>query len=126
MTYYLFLDDRRQVYDAKWVNLPNDKIWRVAKSYGEFVSYIMDLGLPEFVSFDHDLAEEHYKVSLQENEHTGPDYDYGAEKTGMDAVKWLVDYCIIHKKKFPKYAVHSLNEAASKRMESYIKEKLDI
>lgn len=127
--YALFLDDRRQVYDVKWVQLSGDLNWLVAKSYGEFVSYIMDLGLPEFVSFDHDLAEIHYKVSIQENYEPGPVYDYGPEKTGMDAVKWLVDYCMVHKKKLPKYAVHSLNGVASQRMEDYIKkakEQLDI
>lgn len=119
--YYLFLDDNRQVYDVKWIKLPNEYKWLVAKSYGEFVSFIMDLGLPEFVSFDHDLTETHYKVSIKENYEPGPVYDYGPEKTGFNAVKWLVDYCMIHKKKFPKYAIHSLNGVAAERMENYIK-----
>lgn len=122
MTYYLFLDDKRQIYDVKWVSLPNDKPWIVARSYGEFVKTVLDLGLPAFVSFDHDLVEYHYKVSLEENKHPGLVYDYGSVKTGMDAVKWLVEYCLIHEKKFPGYVIHSLNEAAFERMEAYIKQ----
>ena len=130
MKYYLFLDDERKIYDVKWAQLPyDDTEWLYAKSYGQFVDIVMDLGLPEFVSFDHDLADYHYKVSSMENEHceygdfTNRQFNYGPEKTGLDAAKWLVDYCIAHKVKFPKYTVHSLNEVAGKRIVDYITQR---
>ena len=126
MDYYLFLDDERQIYDVRWTSLPNDKPWIVARNYGEFVKTVLDLGLPSFVAFDHDLADFHYKVSLEENDHPGSIYNYGPEKTGMDAVKWLVDYCMVHKKKFPPHVVHSLNLVAAERMESYIKQAKEL
>ena len=34
--------------------------WVVVRSYNEFVDYITKNGLPKLVSFDHDLAPEHY------------------------------------------------------------------
>lgn len=126
MNYYLFLDDERQIYDVKWALLPNDKPWIVARSYGEFVKTVLDLGLPSFVAFDHDLADFHYKISTEENDHPGTTYNYGPEKTGMDAVKWLVDYCIVHNLKFPEYVVHSLNLVAAERMKSYIKQAKEL
>lgn len=121
MNYYLFLDDMREVYDVKWVQLPQDERWIVARSYGEFVKTVLDLGLPSFVAFDHDLADFHYKISLQENDHPQLSFDYGPEKTGLDAAKWLCDYCMKHKVKFPDYVVHSLNVVGAKRIEDYIK-----
>ena len=120
MKYNLFLDDERQIYDVKWVRLPMDHPWIVVKNFGEFVDTVLKLGLPEFVSFDHDLADFHYKIGFMENEHLGKNLSYGSEKTGMDAVKWLVDYCMIHKLKFPNYAIHSLNVVGYDRMAAYI------
>ncbi len=66
----------------------------------------MDNGLPEYVSFDHDLAD----IS-----------DSHKEKTGYDCVKWLVDYCIDNKIiKFPNYQVHSANPIGKKNITSYV------
>lgn len=56
-------------------------------------------------------------------------FDYGSEKTGYDCAKWLVDFCIDNKLKFPNYQVHSLNPIGSKRIRDYIelaKEKANI
>lgn len=122
MKYNLFLDDVRGPADAKWVKLPNDERWIIARSYGEFVDVIEQRGLPEFVSFDHDLTEHHYKASLLENEKLSASVDYGPEKTGFDAAKWLVNYCRSKGLKFPNYAVHSLNQAAGERIQAYISE----
>lgn len=128
MKYSLFLDDERQLFDVKWVQLPWHHKWLIARNYGEFVDLVMDLGLPEFVSFDHDLADFHYKIGSLENESgqranlINMNFNYGSEKTGFDAMKWLVGYCSVHEKKFPPYAIHSLNGVAAERMETYIKQ----
>jgi hypothetical protein len=124
--YNLFLDDVRQIYDVKWVKLPDDEKWRVARTYGEFVDTIEQLGLPEFISFDHDLADTHYKVGSLENESHKygsnlDSLDYGPEKTGFDAARWLCNYCIARELPFPRYVVHSLNEVGGKRIDDYIK-----
>ena len=127
MKYNLFLDDERQVYDVKWLVLPQDNTWIVARSYGEFVDTIEQLGMPEVVSFDHDLADIHYKVGSLENENhiwRHPEevinYDYGAEKTGFDAAKWLCGHCMQYNLAFPKFIIHSLNAVGGTRINDYI------
>ena len=72
----LFVDDLRT---------PTDPTWVVARSYAEAFAYIEANGQPEFVSFDHDLAE---------------------VKTGYDLAKFLtleLEYFDF------KWAVHSSN-----------------
>ena len=72
----LFLDDIRN---------PPDSSWDVVRSYDEFVSYISLNGVPDFISFDHDLGD--------------------AVPTGMDCAKWLVET----ERLLPNFAVHSAN-----------------
>ena len=52
------------------------------------------------ISFDHDLADEHYlKQNSQEF----------VEKIGYDCAKWLVEYCMDHYLDLPKFYCHSMN-----------------
>ena len=127
MKYYLFLDDERKIYDVKWAQLPyDDTEWLYAKSYGQFVDIVMDLGLPEFVSFDHDLADYHYKVSSMENEHseygdfTNRQFNYGPEKTGLDAAKWLIEYSKSTGHDLPQCYTHSANPIGCCHIMGYI------
>lgn len=59
----IYLDDVRPIPDG-FVGV---------RSYAEFVTYIFQNGLPDFISFDHDL---------------------GMEESGFDCAKWLVNYCL--------------------------------
>jgi hypothetical protein len=107
MSYKLFLDDERYIQDVTWVDLPIDHSWGIVRSYNEFVKTITEHGLPEVISFDHDLADEHYPWN---NPSDNPcRYDKYKEKTGYDCAKWLVEYCILNHKKLPKWYVHSHN-----------------
>lgn len=123
MSYKLFLDDVRTPDQVKWVRLPAGP-YVVVRSYQEFVNKIMQQGVPEFVSFDHDLADEHYAIgsrhvdSLIDNNIFN--HDYGVEKTGFDCARWLVDYCIEQGCKFPNYAIHSMNPVGVERISMYI------
>lgn len=70
------------------------------------------MGLPDFISFDHDLSDRIWT----------PDDDYeDTEKTGYDCAKWLVDYCLDHKLQIPEYAIHSMNSTGAERIMSYLK-----
>lgn len=135
MTYNLFLDDERFPGDVTWVQLPsNMRInHKIVRNYEEFVYLIYHNGLPATVSFDHDLADEHYRHMLTDttlNHYTtfiaddegglNVTFDYGAEKTGFDCAKWLVQYCINNKLKFPEYQVHSMNPVGAERIRQYI------
>lgn len=138
---YLFLDDERKPYDVKWVRLPF-ATWEIVRNYNEFVLHVTKYGVPKFVSFDHDLADEHYEVMLKEveaqqytfffeDDQGGMNltFDYGKEKTGYDCAKFLVDFCANNGYKFPEYEVHSMNPVGGKRIRDYIewaKTKLDI
>ena len=93
--YNLFLDDIRnpkEVYEYTFRYLYLEKEWKVVKNYDEFVETIQVNGIPNIISFDHDLGMEHYI-----HQYTKPEeipYDQYTEKTGYDCAKWLINYCI--------------------------------
>lgn len=124
--YSLFLDDIRNPTNVTWVKLP-DVFWVVVRNYDEFVNYIQKYGLPEFITFDHDLSFEHYPISEQNPGNHIP-YDQYTEKTGYDCAKWLISYCLDRGLDFPNYTVHSMNPVGKSNIisliESYKKMKL--
>ncbi len=83
MIFRLFLDDLREP--------PCDgQLWWIARSFEEAVNAVRDMGMPSFVSFDHDL---------------------GVGKTGYDFAHWLVQRDL-NGHKLPVdfvYAIHSAN-----------------
>ena len=111
--YHLYLDDIR--------NPRRGGPWIVVRSHNDFVDFIEEYGIPEVVSFDHDLADEHYDIgAFGEWETMEELYDQFTEKTGLDSAKWLIDYCIDNDVALPKCYVHSANPAGSKNIISWI------
>lgn len=96
----IYLDDIRNPVQSY---PDSDNNWVIVRNYDEFVNHVTNNGLPEFVSFDHDLG-----------------LDANVEKTGYDCVKWLVNYCIDNNKPFPDYKVHSMNPIGKENIEKYI------
>ena len=85
MGYRLYLDDLR---DPK---TPGE--WIVARSMQDALSIIELQGMPDYISFDHDLGED-------------------ADGTGYDFAKQLIDLCLTGKATFPdgfEFNVHSAN-----------------
>lgn len=110
MSYKLFLDDIRNPVDfAKVYPLPLGP-WTVVKNYQEFCQTIQSRGLPMHVSFDHDLAAEHYANPMA----------HSLEKTGYDCALWLCDYCSDTKQPLPEYDVHSMNPIGKRRIEALL------
>lgn len=109
-----FLDDERMPSDVTWVPVPNTPDCEIARSFDDFVNIIESNGMPVYVSFDHDLADEHYVAMLRGST------DYGEEKTGYDCAKWLVDFCAEHEIPFPDFEVHSMNPIGSENIRQYI------
>jgi len=98
--YNLYLDDYR---------IPTDGInWTIVRSYNAFVKIITEKGLPELVSYDHDLSPEHYNIGHVRS-FTKEDYDNVKEKTGLHCAEWLIKYCQENKLKIPNWKTHSLN-----------------
>lgn len=113
MTYKLFLDDERYPGQVTWIKFAVGP-YVIVRSYDEFVKYITENGVPSVVSFDHDLADQHYKAMASGSN------DYGPEKTGYDAAKWLVALCQDNDLEFPEYYVHSMNPIGARNIQSYI------
>jgi hypothetical protein len=85
----LYLDDLRPIPD-NYIGL---------RSYAEFVNHITDFGLPDFISFDHDL---------------------GLEESGYDCAKWLVNYCLDNDYRLPQFNVHSQNPVGKENILSLL------
>ena len=117
--YNLFLDDMRSPRDAFFYTGDvrfNLLDWIIVRTYDEFVKQVNRIGLPDLVSFDHDIADFHYCKSFKNIS----DYNSVTEKTGYHCAKWLVDYCIDNDLKLPKYIVHSMNPIGSENIISLL------
>ena len=85
----IYLDDLRPIPEG-FVGL---------RSFTEFVTYIEANGLPDFISFDHDL---------------------GLQESGYDCAKWLVSYCLDNEMALPDFMVHSQNPVGKRNIESLL------
>jgi hypothetical protein len=125
MSYNLFLDDIRHPYDCISY-MPSPGIyskykWETVRNHDEFVAFIMENGLPDLISFDHDLADDHYHPDMYNGQEIyNKHYAEFKEKTGMDCAKWLVDYCMDNKQELPDYVVHSMNPAGGENIKSLL------
>lgn len=113
--YSIFLDDERHPRDVTWVTLgmfgiryaptanrtnnPPNRI--IARNYKQFVAFIEKHGLPEEVSFDHDLGE---------------------GKNGYDCAMYLTQRCAELNEKLPFVEVHSKNPVGAQRIVSALED----
>jgi hypothetical protein len=122
MGYNLFLDDVRMPKDTfDYMKLPIyiSVDWSIVRNYYAFVQIIEGKGIPDIISFDHDLADEHYDPKIVGTESYEQIYDMFDEKTGYHCAKWLIDYCIDNNKKLPAdILIHSMNPAGSMNIKS--------
>lgn len=141
MGYNLFLDDEREPYldpiniNKLGIEIFNfvsayyytkykpfkDENWIIVRNYKEFIKIIKRLGIPDKVSFDHDLSDEHYPNYDKNSKNLNTiKYDNYTEKTGYDCAKWLCEYCKENNKKFPEYFIHSWNKIGAINIKTYI------
>lgn len=95
----LFIDDLRT---------PQDDSYVIVRTYDDAVNYILKNGMPDFISFDHDL---------------GLDKNGEIAKSGYDFAKWITDADIDGKIEIPEaflFAVHSQNPVGKKNIESLL------
>jgi len=111
--YNLFLDDIRYPNMVKGDIYKKD-IWTIIRNYDEFIKFIEKNGIPNIISFDHDLADEHYAITSNKK-------TFFKEKTGYEAVKWLCNYSLDNNLKLPIMLFHSANYVGKKNMEMYYK-----
>ena len=97
-------------YVEQFKDIYNQPDWVIVRSYDEFVNHITENGIPDLISFDHDLGIEHIQYY----------FNNVVEKTGKDCAKWLVDYCIDNQLELPKYYVHSANPIGRQNIINYL------
>lgn len=117
----IFLDDYRRPSDIFNLSIDfdyqDDNTWLIIKSYDEFITHVINNDLPELISFDHDLSQEHYLPEHQTN------INYkDIQKTGYHALKWLIDYCKQKNFSIPICKVHSQNNIGKRNMLNLIEE----
>lgn len=107
MTYRLFLDDERFP--------PDDKLeWVICRNMQQVQEACEQKGLPEFISFDHDLGDD--------------------QPTGYDVAKWMIEHDLDQQGQFMpttfRFYVHSQNpigaENINKLLTNYLGHKINI
>lgn len=121
----LFLDDWRIPRDcATYMYYRADcrifhEDWEIVRSYGQFIKWIEDNGVPDLVTFDYDLADvAELKESLPFEEWFN--LDENRVYTGLDCAKFLLSYCNKRKIKFPEYVIHSANPDGSEEIKNLL------
>jgi|SRR5579885_3650935 len=122
MTYKLFLDDIRNpvqcvTYMHSRIGVKNpiylEKGWVICRNFECFKNTILEYGLPEFISFDHDLSDSHYQEIVEFG-------FFVSDDTGYDCARWLIEYCESNGYKIPQFAVHSQNPIGAERIFSLL------
>jgi hypothetical protein len=110
MTWTLFLDDIRFPEDVKYpYGRYNNVI--ICRSFDDAVWTVKHHGAPNFISFDHDLADVHYITG-------------DGEKTGYTFAKWFCDWVIdndVSLRSSFDYYVHSMNPVGAENIRSYMR-----
>jgi len=84
--------------------------WVIVRNYDEFVNVVSNnIDNITHVSFDHDLADEHY-------DHTTWESPMYLEKTGLDCAKWMKDFYEKNNTDLPTMFVHSMNPVGTKNI----------
>jgi hypothetical protein len=122
----IFLDDIRVPSDC--VTYMHSRIgnmtpiyleeWNIVRNYDEFVEVVTQhYNEIECISFDHDLAHEHYDPSMYERSNAYDElYSDFKEKTGYDCAKWLKAFYEEKEKMLPAIIVHSMNPVGTQNI----------
>lgn len=132
--YNLFLDDERIPYSSdrdvkNAFAVTKNPIyytthWEIVRNYYQFVEMIEKNGLPNLISFDHDLGKKYKREDVPAKFLSDDKNDstiLNTEKTGYDALKWLCEYCLDHNQDLPEIYLHTANEVGFVNMRDYIK-----
>lgn len=126
MSYHLFLDDFREPIDVVAYFRPEElrsiyehPEWVIVRDYNEFVDCIRSNGIPLVVSFDHDLALEHYHPAMNESDEAYNELiEKGIfkEKTGYHCALWFKEYMEQNGTHMTDIYCHSMNPVGKKNI----------
>ena len=100
----LYLDD---------IRTPKDDDFIIVRSFQEAVKFVQQNGIPNYISFDHDL---------------GCDEFNNIYPSGYDFAKWLIEMDLDNLYKFPedfKFNVHSANPIGKANIEGILNNYLE-
>ena len=88
-----------------------------AKTAAEAIT-LLESGLVQFISLDHDLCEEHYPVAIREmsGEDVGGNDAYPLPATGYDVACWIETAVRTGRIKMPGWSLHIANPPGRDRM----------
>jgi hypothetical protein len=124
LSYNLFLDDVRSPGDCYTYKKDERYLkfeWVIVRSHDEFVEKIDNMWdqkmFPSLVSFDHDLAREHYVSAMYNGVE---EYDKVAKTftipTGRRSAEYLVNFCKVKLLVLPDCMIHTMNPAGEQRI----------
>jgi hypothetical protein len=125
----LFLDDIREpIHCAEYmytriknVTIYHDPDWNIVRTYKEFCTFIEEHGIPDLISFDHDLADDYSFIETLDKSDW---YSNSSDRayTGYDCAKFLISYCYtqLNGSRLPKYIVHSMNPVGTTNIQNLL------
>ena len=130
----LFLDDIRVPNDA-WIYPERVKLlektdthnceWEIVRNYNDFCEFINKYGIPEIVSFDHDLDTSHMEHYFNITSKTGViEYEKLKIPTGKHCAEYFVDKWKEAGKPKVHVLVHSANRWGQTEIKKVLKELL--
>lgn len=124
----IFLDDMRVPHDCSiymerrigHLAAIYDEKWTVVRDFDAFVKVVTEhIDDIMVVSFDHDLAPEHYvSENWQDSKH-----GIYEEKTGYDCAKWMKEFYAEMQTDHPMILIHSMNPVGVENIKNVFKKK---
>ena len=130
MSYKLFLDDFRQPRDAQLsgstqmlleASETDGSDWLVVRTYDDFIKTIEDKGMPEMISFDHDLTPTHMKIYMQSADRNSLNYNaIGMDKTGYHCAMVFEECWMEMDKPKVKVYIHTANHIGARNIKQVL------
>jgi len=120
-------DDQKRIITGKSLEkisgIPNGD-WDIVRTYKDFVAYIEKNGIPDVISFDHDLHPSHMNYYHVVTYNTGIiDYSDIAIETGTQCAEYLIrKWEEADRAKTPVCYVHSANQWGAKNIREVLKQ----
>ena len=117
--YKLFLDDERKPVNAAHYTGDDcyfEENWIIACTFKEFFEIIEEKGMPELISFDHDLDSSHYEFAVADY----IPYEKIMTETGFHILLALMMYCYKNNVELPEIKIHTMNITGEKNLKNLI------
>lgn len=124
----LWLDDQRNPFLDEEGKVPEGYVVHWVLNYEQFKAWIFNYFIPDAVSFDHDLTEEHYTPEyFWDNYYESKKYQLWkrqsyVHKTGYDCAVLLKSVCNKYDVDLPETFIHSANPVGA----DWIREVLEM